>query len=304
MVAWIKEHSMDFDTFIDQAWTDHASDPAAVAATLQAQGLARVSDANQLGSMAHLAHHVLGSHLARWEEGLQFQQQLAALPCCEAGSVQAQAIARHISALRLAGGLGDDRADLGASDRIRLTAMAANNLAEHDATRAEGLLLEALSDAEQAGLPDSDPFHRALAIAGNNIAGTLEEKPMLSAGEVKLMIQAAQAGLRHWAIAGTWLETERAEYRLCLSWLKAGDIAQARVHAQRCLQIVQDHGNVPLETFFAWVVTGQVEQAAGNASGLAQALSRAQQAFNGLAESDRGWCQASLDKLQSTAAAT
>lgn len=294
---------MDFDTFIDQAWTDHATDPAAVAATLQAQGLALVTDADQLGSMAHLAHHVLGSHLARWEEGVQFQQRLAALPCCEAGSAPAQAIARHISALRLAGGLGDDRIGLGASDRIRLTAMAANNLAEHDAGRAEAFLVVALSDAEQAGLPDNDPFHRALAIAGNNIAGTLEEKPTLSAGEVRLMILAAEAGLRHWAIAGTWLETERAEYRLCLSWLKAGDLTQARVHAQRCLQIVQDHGNVPLEAFFAWVVTGQVEHAAGNASGLAKALGQAQQAFLGLADGDRGWCQPSLDKLQSAAAA-
>ncbi len=295
---------MDFDAFIDQAWSDHATNPAAVAATLQTQGLARVTDANQLGSVAHLAHHVLGSHLARWEEGVHLQQQLAALPCCEAGSGPAQAIARHISALRLAGGLGDDRAGLGASDRIRLSAMAANNLAEHDAAGAEAFLLAALSEAEQAGLPNSDPFHRALAIAGNNIAGTLEEKPALSASEVKLMIQAAQAGLRHWAIAGTWLETERAEYRLCLSWLKAGDVAQARVHAQRCLRIVQDHGNVPLEAFFAWVVTGQVEQAASNASGLALALSQAQQAFAGLPESDRGWCQTSLDKLQSAAAAT
>jgi hypothetical protein len=166
---------MDFDAFIDQAWTDHATHPAAVAATLQAHGLARVTDADQLSSMAHLAHHVFGSHLARWEEGLQFQQQLAALPCCEAGSGPAQAIARHISALRLAGGLGDDRQHLGASDRIRLTAMAANNLAEHDAARAEAFLLEALSEAEQAALPNSDPFHRALAIAGNNIAGKADD---------------------------------------------------------------------------------------------------------------------------------
>ncbi len=292
---------MDFDTFIDQAWTDHATDPAAVAAQLQAQGLARVTDAPQLASMAHLAHHLFGSHLARWQDGVHFQQQLAALPCCEAGGPQAQAITRHISALRLAGGLGDERASLAASDRIRLNAMAANNLAEHDAARASAFLHSALTEAQDAGLPDTDPFHRALAIAGNNVAGTLEEKPTLTPSEVHLMIQAAQAGRRHWAIAGTWLETERAEYRLALSWLKAGDVAQARLHAQNCQQIVQAQGNVPLEAFFAGVVMGQVEQAAGNAAGLAQALSQAESAFVGLDEGDRGWCQPSLDKLKVSA---
>ena len=292
---------MDFDAFIDQAWSDHATDPAAVAATLQAQGLARVTDAQQLASMAHLAHHVFGSHLARWQEGVQFQQQLAALPCCEAGGVQAQTIARNISAMRLAGGLGDDRASLSTSDRIRLTAMAANNLAEHDADGAAAFLQAALQEADQAGLPQTDPFHRALAIAGNNIAGTLEEKPTLSASEVQLMIKAAQAGRRHWAIAGTWLETERAEYRLCLSWLKAGDINQARQHGQNCLDIVQAQGNVPLEAFFAWVVLGQVEQAADHAAGLATALAQAEIAFARLEAGDQGWCRASLDKLKAPA---
>ena len=288
---------MDFDTFIDQAWTDHATDPAAVAARLQAQGLALVADAQQLAGMAHLAHHVFGSHLARWQDGLQFQQQLAALPCCEAGGPQAQAIGRHVSALQLTGALGDDRARLGVSDRIRLNAMAANNLAEHDAARASAFLQAALTEAQDAGLPDTDPFHRALAIAGNNVAGTLEEKPTLTPSEVQLMLQAAQAGRKHWAIAGTWLETERAEYRLALCWLKAGHIDQAHLHSQNCLQIVQAQGDVPLEAFFAWVVVGQIEQAAGNSAGLAQALSQAQGNFARLDEGDRGWCQPSLDKL-------
>ena len=289
---------MDFNAFIDQAWTDHATDPAGVAERLQSEGLSRVSDADQLASVAHLAHHVFGSHLARWNDGVHFQQQLAALPCCEAGSTQAQAIARHISALRLAGGLADDRAGLGPSDRIRLNAMAANNLVEHDAGHAEAFSQAALSEAEQAGLPDNDPCHRALAVMGNTIAAALEEKPTLSASEVKLMIQAAQAGRRHWALAGTWLEVERAEYRLALSWIKAGDTGQARLHAQNCLQIVQAQGNVPLEAFFGWVVLGQVEQAAGNAAALAQAFSHAESAFASLTEADRGWCQASLDRLQ------
>jgi hypothetical protein len=289
---------MDFDAFTDQAWTDHATDSAAVAARLQASGLALVGNAQQLAGMAHLAHHVFGSHLARWQDGIDFQQQLAALPCCAAGSNEALAIARHVAALRLAGGLGDDRAGASTSDRIRLTALAANNLAEHDATRAAALLEEALAMAETAGLPDGDPCHRALAIAGNNTASTLEEKPKLSAEEKRLMILAAQTGRKHWAIAGTWLETERAEYRLAMSWLKAGDTAQARQHAQNCLEIVQAHDDVALEAFFGWEALGVVERAAGNATGHAQAVAQAEAAFARLAEGDQGWCRASLDKLR------
>ena len=289
---------MDFDAFIDQAWTDHATDAAAVASRLQAQGRVLVSQGAQLAAMAHLAHHVFGSHLARWQQGIQFQQQLLALPCCAEGGTEAQTLGRHISALRLAGGLGDDRPGMGASERIRLTAMAANNLAEHDAARAAALLEEALAMAETAGLPESDPFHRALAVAGNNTAGTLEDKPTLSAEEKRLMILAAQAGRRHWAIAGTWLETERAEYRLSMSWRKAGDTAQARQHAQNCLQIVRAHDDVALEAFFGWEALGLVERDAGNGAGHAHAVAQAEAAFTRLADADKGWCQASLDKLR------
>ncbi len=289
---------MDFDAFIDQAWTDHADDAAAVAARLQAEGLALVSQTTQLPAMAHLAHHVFGAHLARWQEGIDFQQALAALPCGARGRTDARATAPHVRALPRAGGVGDPRRGAGASERIRLTAMAANHLAEHDATRAATLLKEALAMAETAGLPDGDPYHRALAIAGNNTASTLEEKPTRTAEEKRLMILAAQAGRRHWAIAGTWLETERAEYRLAMSWLKADDTTQARQHAQNCLEIVKAHDDVALEAFFGWEALGQVERAAGNSTGHAQAVAQAEAAFARLADSDKCWCQASLDKIK------
>jgi hypothetical protein len=292
---------MDFDAFIDQAWTDHATDPAAVATRLP-QALAAVASADQLGSLAHLAQHVHGAHLARWQEGIAFQQQLAALSHCAAGSPEAQSIARTIAALRLAGGLGDDRTGATPSDRVRLSALAAIHLAEHDATRAAAFLQQALDEAAGAALPDKDPCHRALAVAGNNMAGTLEDKPTRTEAERLLMIQAAQTGRRFWAIAGTWLETERAEYRLAMTWLKADDLAQARTHAQQCLEIVAANDGAALERFFGWEALGRVERAAGNATGHAQALAQAEQAFAGLEAGDRGWCQASLDALKATTA--
>ena len=111
------------------------------------------------------------------------------------------------------------------------------------------------------------------------------------------MIHAAQAARRHWAIAGTWLETERAEYRLAMTWVQAGDLAQARHHAQQCLDIVKVNDGPAIERFVAWEAIGVVERAAGSAAGHLQALAQAREAFAALDEGDRGWCRASLDKL-------
>ena len=120
---------------------------------------------------------------------------------------------------------------------------------------------------------------------------------------------------RFWALAGTWLETERAEYRLAMTWLQAGDPALARHHAQQCLAIVQANGSVPLERFFASEALALAEAADGNAAGHAAALAQAREAFAALGytgvpvedlwaaaraaldEADQSWCRASLDKL-------
>ena len=289
---------MEFDAFIDQGWTDHASQPAAVALRLQDQALALVTQPEQLLPLAHLAQHVHGGHLGQWQAGIAFQQRLAALPLCAAGSPAAQALQRHIASLALAGGLGDSRAALGPSDRIRVTALASANLADHDSTRAASLLHEALVEADTAALPDADPALRTLAITGNTLACTMEEKPQRSDPERALMILAAQTARRYWQRAGTWLEVERAEYRLAITWLHAGDPVQARRHAQDCLETVRAQSAPALEQFFAWEALGRVERAAGNGTGHRQALQQMEAAFLALDEADRGWCETSLVALR------
>jgi hypothetical protein len=286
---------MDYDQFLDQAWTDHATDTPAVAARLAAQALAFVTETARVVPLAHLAHHVFGEHLGQWAAGLAFLDRLAALPVVQGDA--AQAVLRFQAALKLSAGLADTRAELDSSARIRVTALAAANLALHDAERSHALLEEAVAAADAAGLPDQDPAHRSLGIAGNGIAGTLEEKSPRSAEETRLMLRAAQVARRFWALAGTWLETERAEYRLARSWQQAGDLAQARHHAQNCLEIVRANGDVPLEAFYGWEALGLVERAAGNGAGHAQALRQAQLAFEALGAEDQGWCRASLDAL-------
>ena len=61
---------------------------------------------------------------------------------------------------------------------------------------------------------------------------------------------------------------------------------------------MQEHDGPPLERFFANEALALAEAADGNGSGRAAAVTQAREAFAALEESDRGWCQATLDKLQ------
>ncbi len=287
---------MDFDTFIGKAWDDHATNTAAVARRLD-DGFALVADEPQLNQLMNLGQHVHGAHLGEWQQGIAFVERLTALPAYAPEGASGQARTRTIASLCLAAGEEAKLAALSPSDRIRVLAMAGSILAERDTARASALLQQALDLAQRADLPMSDPVHRALAATGNNLACALEEKPARSAEERALMILAAQTARHHWAIAGTWLETERAEYRLANTWLQAGDLARARGHAQSCLEIVAANDGAALERLFGWEALGLVERAAGNASGHARALVRAREAFAELAEADKSWCAASIERL-------
>ena len=287
---------MDFNAFIDAAWADHAADARAVALRLE-EGMVLAADEAQLARLANLAHHVHGEHLGEWHKGVLFLQRLTSLPPFVAEGESGQAVRRCVASLSLCERADFDLDSLSLSDRIRVAAMAAANLAERDTPRAMNAFQQALAQAEHSGLGAADAMNRALAVAGHNLACTLEEKPARSAAERELMILAAQTSRRYWERAGTWLEVERAEYRLAMSWLRAGDPAHARAHAQACLDIVAAHDGAALERFFGWEALGQVQRATANPSGWVQALAQARAAFAELDESDQAGCAASLDKL-------
>jgi len=288
------ETSHDFDTLLQQAWGRHADDPAAVAETLAGDALAAVGRAADVSALAAIVHHVYGEHLARWGAGIELLQALARHPAADEDSHAA--LRRCLASLALCADHADERAALGRSDRVRVNAMAAANLALQDSARALGWLHEA--QAEASALNDADPAHRALAVAGNNIACALEEKPGRSAAERELMILAATTGRVFWERAGTWLETERAEYRLAMTWLQAGDAARAREHALACSALVRANAGAALESFFASEALARAEHALGDAPALAAAILEAGNSFASLDEDDRSFCQPTLDELQ------
>ena len=285
---------MGFDTWLDKAWSDHAADAAGVAARIGEEGMALATRSDDVGALARLAHHVYGEHLARYGDGCAL---LARLTSHEHGPGVAPLLRVLDASLSLAGEIADERAAFDVPARIRITALAAGSVVAHDPARAGALLREALADADAAALDDRDPACRALAVAGNQVACSLESKPARTDGERETMILAAQTAREYWARAGTWLETERAEYRLAQTWRNAGDFVQARRHAQQCLEIVRQHGSPALEVFFGWEALGLVERDAGNTTGHGHALTKAREAFACLEEADREWCQSSLVAL-------
>jgi hypothetical protein len=285
---------MDFDTILSDAWTAHADDPHGVAARLP--DLAPlVADEAQLERLVALIHHVHGVHLGAWQAGTAALAALRALGPFRDDGASGRALRRALASLALCAGTAPDA--LSPSDQVRVHAMAAANLVEHDTVRAAQLFRTSVDLAERSGLPDADPMHRAVAVAANSLACTLEEKTGRSADERALMILAAQAARHHWERAGTWLEVERAEYRLAMTWLQAGDLVQAREHAKACHDIVEANDGAALERLFGWEARGRVERAAGNAVGHTQALAMARTAFDELSAADQGWCRASLDQL-------
>lgn len=291
----------DLDDFVNRGWEEHSDDAVGVAARLP-QALALVSNEHDMVKLGALAHHVHGEHLAAWHDGLEFMRRLEELRWFDNYGASGQSLRRWRASLRLAAGDADACRDLEASDRVRVGAMTAAALALHDIERALALFEQALADAPKVRAEDPAPMHRALAVTGNNLASTLEDKPERTARERELMIRAAEAGRRYWELAGTWLEVERAEYRLAMSWLAAGDTARARRHAQACLDIIGAQKDPPaLERFFGFEALARTEQAAGAADGFTKALGEARAAFAALEADDQAWCRSSLDALETTA---
>jgi hypothetical protein len=283
----------DLDAFLAQAWADHADRATEVAARLPA-ALPWVQDDDGVMRLAGLAHHVLGEHLGLWMEGRAFLERLSELGLHGAGA--AASIARCQSSLRLCGGSADTgTTEMNVSDRCRVASMAAANLARRDAVRGAKFLDDAVALADV--LLDTDPGVRVLAANGNNMAATLQELGSRDLPQRALMIRAAQVARVQWERAGTWLEVERAEYRLAVCWMAAGEPVQALQHAQRCDGMVRANGSRPLELFFAGQALCLAARALGQSATGAQALDVARQAFAALTLDDQAWCRATLDQL-------
>jgi hypothetical protein len=293
---------MNFNELIEKAWNEHASHSEEVATRLE-PGFLLIEQSGQIPAMAHLVTHVMGEHLGRWDEGVRLLNQLQRVPANDRKAENEQVIERSIASLELAGGKRTSVADFSCSDQIRILATAACAVAEQgDASHAQTLFSQAVENARR-GLAPEDPANRALAVAGNNLACALEERPVRSSTETELMVFAAQIARTYWGIAGAWLQHERAEYRLAKTHLQAGDPVRALRHAQECVEISRRNSAPALELFFGYEVVALAQKALGNSSAFAEAADEGKCHFAALGADDQTWCAAALANLNRAFAA-
>jgi hypothetical protein len=298
------------EALIASAWDDHADAPEAVAERLRG-ALKRLARPEDVAPLAALLAHVFGEHLGRYGEGLALLERLAYHPAARDQAVAQSQLARQMLALRFARGDTAVAPSLGLDDAVSVRAMAASMLCgRRQFAESLALLDEAVAMAEgSAAQPDglhehspllreASPALRALAVAGNNLAAALEELAVRDDTLTRGMLRAAEAGLRYWLRAGTWLEAERAEYRLARSCLAAGDATGAVAAAERCLARCIEAQAPDFERVFACAVLASSRRAAGDLAGFESVRAEALRLDAGLPAEDRRWTAADLDLLR------
>jgi tetratricopeptide (TPR) repeat protein len=287
---------LTFDAFLETAWNDHADRPQEVADRLAAS-LHLVQTPEHIPPFMHLSTHVFGEHLGQWQRGIDLLESLRSLSAFDGSRAVAGALIRNVAALRYAGGDRSAMDPLGLEDRVSALATAASAFTGRNAfAQAIAAYSEALRLANP-GLPPKSPALRALAIGGNNLAAALETKNDRDATETLGMIAAAEGGLTYWKQAGTWLEEERAEYRLTRSLLQAGEPLAAIHSAERCIEICKRNNAPAFEQFFGYAGLALAQRAAGSESSFEAARLHALQLLERVPHEDRTWCASDLAEL-------
>jgi hypothetical protein len=287
---------MTFDAFLETAWNDHGDRPQEVADRL-ASSLHVVEAAEHIPPFARILTHVYGEHLGQWDRGVALLESLRRVSAFDSSAAAAGALDRSIATLRYAGGETSVLEPLVLEDRIGVLALAASALSgRNEMNRAIAAYTAALRLAH-AGLAPASPAIRALAIGGNNLAAALEAKKDRDAAETEGMLVAANGGLTYWKQAGTWLEEERAEYRLTRSLLQAGRAAEAIESARRCIDVCVRNDASAIETFFGCVVLALAQRADGDAAGFAASRQKALALLEQVPEEEKRWCQSDLAEL-------
>ncbi len=235
----------DIDAFINQSWQQHEAQPQQTYTQLE-QALSEVEDTNHAERILPLMLHTSIGHL---HDPKQFLTSLDKLENGVASQCMVRQRAKTV-AQYFVDQTTDHIVDLEDVDQRRVFAQIANELsAMNELEQASIWLAKAANgiDSDQT----AEPLARSIAITGNNLACQYEELETRSEAQVERMLEAAKLALENWKVAGGWMQEERAEYRLAMSLLKAGNPLQAKVHADRCEVICRENGEDAFELFYA-----------------------------------------------------
>jgi len=280
---------MTIDEFLKTAWDDHGDRPQEVAGRL-ASSMHLIQTPEHVAPYVRLLTHIYGEHLGRWSHGVELLNALRGqLPAASGAS--ARPIDVGVATLQYGGGNAADLEALSAGDQIAALSNASSALAARgELSRAIAAYGQALQTAQAAISPEA-PVMRALAAGGNNLAVALEARSIRSTSETQAMLTAAQAALTYWKRVGTWIEEERAEYRLARSQLQAGELKAAVQSAERCVAVCKRNTAPPFEEFFAHSVLACAHRASGNSSSFAANRQMALSFLDQTLEDERKWCE-------------
>ncbi len=288
----------DHERLLQRAWADHGEDPRGVRKRIDAL-LPALHDTDHLVQVVRILTHLFGVHFGEIEEGIEALKHLRTHPVWSIDSPLEHAIARSIVSLELALDPTVSLDALPLSDKIQALSIATGALTEQGKHLAASSLLRQAVSFAALPLPTGDGAYRALAVAGNNLAVAFEELPLLDHEQRGAMLMAAHTSRVYWEKAGTWLEVERAEYRLSRSSLKGGDPEGAMHHAQACIRLCDHYNAPPLEIFFGIEALALALHAKGNeADYVARLKEKAEASFAALASEDRHWCESTLAALR------
>lgn len=290
-----------FSEFLETAWAEHGERPAEVADRIAAS-FDLVTASEEVEPFVRLLAHVYGEHLGAYDAGIALMHSLRTREVC-ASEGAARAIAVRIAALRHAAAEQDALQGLTNEESVTALATAAAMLAgRNEYVRAIDVYRDAVQRSASP-LAKGSPMARALAVGGNNLACALEQKPERSASETAGMIMAAERAREFWRIAGTWLEEERAEYRLARSLLAAGRPHDALEAARRGVAVCEANDAPVIERFFASVVLALAHAACGHDAASDAARRSALAMHERVPADQRAWCEGDLAELQTSAGA-
>lgn len=278
------------NAFLKTAWSDHGDRAQDVADRLAAS-LDLVHTPDDVAPFARLLTHVYGEHLGLWSRGVDLLASMRARTGSDAVGAAARSIDVGIATLRYGDGDAAALDALPADDRIAALANASSALAaRNDVPRAIVAFERALETAQGTSTLGT-PAMRSLAAGGNNLAVALEGRSDRSPTESSAMLSAAEAALLYWKQVGTWLEEERAEYRLARSRLQAGEASAATRSAARCVALCDGNDAPPFEQFFAHSVLACAHRAAGDGAAFETHRQAALRYLGHLSDDERPWCE-------------
>jgi RNase P/RNase MRP subunit POP5 len=288
---------MNFEQWMEQAWHEHGDNPQAVAEQLKLTSVLLL-EPHHVAELARIVLHVYGEHLGDWGGAHAELALLQEHELCQSDVLAASAVRVSLAALALAQGEVPQGAKLSEEERVyALSAASAVCLGREELQNAADLLalslkLAALLPQVQAG------WQRPLAVAANNLACALGVLAQRSLQQDAQMLQAAQTARQYWALAGDWLEVERADYVLAKSCLRAGQLQQAAQHAAACLSLCREHQAPALELFFAHEIAALTVRALGYDAAFEAARQAALAAFDLLDAQDQSSCLGERDALR------